>query len=979
MGKTADWVSHIDSDVWLRDIRVRCLKKHYLPQRAVSWTQLLLLQAFKGQMLILKALGGLRIVGPEGAALLRRRNDLAVLAVLADRSPRAVRREEVQALFWGERSEEKARHSLRQVVLTLRRELGAGFEADAGSMRVVAGTVQYDVKEFVEAVDAGRLEHAIALWSGDFLLGCEDIGAEGFRAWLEVERERLRRLLASCHERMVAEVEATGDVIRAAQLAGAWSAAFPLDARASARHIELLCVNARVAEAAAAQGVFTQRLRVELDEEPDEGWLASTNASLLAARDAEDVLSRARRAAAPVEAAPELATSPAASRTRQPRFRWPVALAAAIVLLSIGGVGARMARSRASGYPAIAVGRIMRSGSDSLDGFRAVLTTNLARIPGLDVISERRMSEISGDAVSRSTDEIARIGGAHEIIEGTLTPQPNGALRADLRRTDLSSGKILNAYSVEAVDQMQLADMLTEQVARDLGTAAPISRREGTTTSIIAYRFYEQGLRAYYANDLESAMRMFGAALAEDSTFAMAAYSAAITTLDSVDYFYGRALRHAQRTNRRERLLISTAFATKAKDPRGLVLADSLVSLYPSDPDAHLMFASELARTGRLREALPHFAHVVEMDSARGASVVHCRACDAMAGLIETHTKLGAYDSASRVALSWIRWQPESARAWQLYSTVLGAAERLGEAHAAADSMAKYAKIDGLWLHAIWWYHEQKFADLERLWRSGEQSRSAVTRSEGLWTHVIVAATQGRMREALGAAREYRRHREAVERRHIDDALLEAVMLERTGRQGQAARIFDSIAVSASAPFPAGIGASRSWSYLNEAGAVAAIGDTIALKRLDDSVRVNGAIATERYKRLHHYTHGLLLSARGKPAEAADAFKLALWTEQDTHVRIYLELARALVAAKRPAEAVAPLRAALRGPVSAAGLYVTRTDLQELLAVVYEQSGQRDSAVANYKRVATAWKNADPEFAGRRAVAVQRVAQLDHK
>ncbi len=73
--------------------------------------------------------------GPSGDSLSRRRNDLAVLAVLANRSPAAIRREEMQTLFWGERPEENARHSLRQVVLQLRRVCGpvAKSVSDAGS------------------------------------------------------------------------------------------------------------------------------------------------------------------------------------------------------------------------------------------------------------------------------------------------------------------------------------------------------------------------------------------------------------------------------------------------------------------------------------------------------------------------------------------------------------------------------------------------------------------------------------------------------------------------------------------------------------------------------------------------------------------------------------------------------------------------------------------------------------------------------
>jgi tetratricopeptide (TPR) repeat protein len=148
------------------------------------------------------------------------------------------------------------------------------------------------------------------------------------------------------------------------------------------------------------------------------------------------------------------------------------------------------------------------------------------------------------------------------------------------------------------------------------------------------------------------------------------------------------------------------------------------------------------------------------------------------------------------------------------------------------------------------------------------------------------------------------------------------------------------------------------------------------LGRLEDSVRVSGASATERYKRLHHYVRGLRLELAHRPEEAAAEFQQALWVRQSTHVRIYTGLARSLIEAGRPREAVAPLVEALKGPVSAAGLYATRTELQELLAMAYDRSNQPDSALTQYRLVSRAWRHADAQFDQRRAVVETRIAAL---
>ena len=74
-----------------------------------------------------------------------------------------------------------------------------------------------------------------------------------------------------------------------------------------------------------------------------------------------------------------------------------------------------------------------------------------------------------------------------------------------------------------------------------------------------------------------------------------------------------------------------------------------------------------------------------------------------------------------------------------------------------------------------------------------------------------------------------------------------------------------------------------------------------------------------------------------------------------------------------PREAVAFLPAALRGPLDADGLYVTRTELHEALAEAFEMAGESDSASSHYSVVARAWAHGDPAFAERAALARSRV------
>ena len=56
------------------------------------------------------------------------------------------------------------------------------------------------------------------------------------------------------------------------------------------------------------------------------------------------------------------------------------------------------------------------------------------------------------------------------------------------------------------------------------------------------------------------------------------------------------------------------------------------------------------------------------------------------------------------------------------------------------------------------------------------------------------------------------------------------------------------------------------------------------------------------------------------------------------------------------------MQPAFRGSLEAANLYITRTELHELLAQAFDAAGERDSATAHWRAVESAWRNADPQF-----------------
>lgn len=155
------------------------------------------------------------------------------------------------------------------------------------------------------------------------------------------------------------------------------------------------------------------------------------------------------------------------------------------------------------------------------------------------------------------------------------------------------------------------------------------------------------------------------------------------------------------------------------------------------------------------------------------------------------------------------------------------------------------------------------------------------------------------------------------------EALLEGQVLFEQGAGAAAAALFDSVARAAADPNSRGRTARRiAWALTHVATARAAAGDTASLARLADSIEALGPVSGYgRDRRLHHHVRGLLLMARGRPAEAA-------------------------------------------------------AELHEALGRAFEAVRQPDSALAHYRRVLAAWRNTDGLLAARRDSVAARAAAL---
>ena len=218
-------------------------------------------------VIVLRTLGDVKLEGGS-ASLAGRRRELTLAAFIARRAPQPCYRTELASLLWESRDDARARQSLRQALLELKRVLGDAIRIEGDQVLVDRALLTLDVADFERALDEGRESDAVALWHGDFLAGMDDVGGEAFRSWLETHRESLRRRARTAFGTLTNRAGTSDDWLVAVRWAGQWADAFPLEEAGNRSLIEALHHAGRSAEALGRAEAFAARLKSELDDVP---------------------------------------------------------------------------------------------------------------------------------------------------------------------------------------------------------------------------------------------------------------------------------------------------------------------------------------------------------------------------------------------------------------------------------------------------------------------------------------------------------------------------------------------------------------------------------------------------------------------------------------------------------------------------------------------------------------------------------------
>ncbi len=218
-------------------------------------------------------LGGWEARAADGSLLrLTSRKSQALLAYLAMPAGRRHQREALAALLWGEVAYGRARASLRQALLTIRRALGSDadlLQLDLDEVALDGDAVEVDAAELERSLTRGSptSADAILLYRGPLLAGLS-VQAAGFEDWLSAERGRLHELATQSLVRVLEQQEAGGSADEAILTALRILALDPLH---EAGHRALMRLYVRLGRRGAALQQYrtcVDTLRRELAAEP---------------------------------------------------------------------------------------------------------------------------------------------------------------------------------------------------------------------------------------------------------------------------------------------------------------------------------------------------------------------------------------------------------------------------------------------------------------------------------------------------------------------------------------------------------------------------------------------------------------------------------------------------------------------------------------------------------------------------------------
>jgi DNA-binding SARP family transcriptional activator/tetratricopeptide (TPR) repeat protein len=624
-------------------------------------------------MLVLHTFGALALEldGRLASGALSQKRKLALLAILASSGKRGVSRERTASLLWPESSTENARHSLAQLLYSLRRSLPTGaITAVGGSLSLDSNLVSSDVADFDRAIRAGDREAATHVYRGPFLRGFHLPDADEFEDWRSAEAENRARQVVSALHTLIREAKARSDRGKVVELLRRLSSLEPLDSKVATSLMRALDDAGNRPGALQVAAIHESLVRTQLGAPPDRAvtslveelrqkqlalptptskgagpGAASLEVSNVGVHPVNDAGPSALHTPPTKAVLPALTVANAAlDAAGYSGFGWRFSLprtqrlavstaAALVIVLPIAAVlsYSRSSAPEISGVDASAVAVLPFSyHGDSAsaylrDGAAELMSANLDGAGELKAVNPRALLSFvrqspPGNNSVEAADSVARHFKANFFLLGQIA-EAGGKLRitASLyERTPRLRIVARSAVDGQSATLFSVVDALTTELLAEKYSSAGerLTRTAARTTySVPALKAQLLGEQLLRAGKYAEAVDAFQTAVTYDSTFALAYYRLAIASefAQHMDLGYRaaeNAVAHSQRLSEHDRKLVHAYSARRHGD------ADEAERLYEEILVTH---PDDLEAWSQLGEVLFHH------NASRGRSFVESK------------------------------------------------------------------------------------------------------------------------------------------------------------------------------------------------------------------------------------------------------------------------------------------------------------------------------------------------------------------
>jgi TolB-like protein/DNA-binding SARP family transcriptional activator len=484
----------------------------------------------------LRLLGGFELsaisVGERVTSLGKRERVLLAYLALSPncRQPRR----KLAALLWGDATDDTLLDNLRTCVWSVRRALhdtahrliasegedivldATGFDVDALRFRSLAARAERQ-----------DLEEAARLSSGALLDGL-DIDSEDYESWRREEATRFRDQTIDVLTRLLAQLSDSGEIERTIQIGQRILTLEPLHEPAARRLMRLYADGGRRGPAIEVYRTLADRLRAELDAQPEPETRAvfagiahgSAEPADGSALDPAPVPASSRTEAsarhAPSASLPLRAplVRPIADPPRTSRLAWivgggaVVAAMAILLLLQLSPSNEPPVIPQQTGDAAakdsvitVAVLPFANLSGDATqeffsDGMTDEITTALAKVSGLRVVGRSSAFQFKGQ--NRDLRTIGQSLGTPYLIDGSVRMAGNRVrITAQLVRADSGIGLWTESYDRELTDVFGIQEDIATAIAGAL--SVPLGLAEGqrlVANREVGVGSYQQYLRA---------------------------------------------------------------------------------------------------------------------------------------------------------------------------------------------------------------------------------------------------------------------------------------------------------------------------------------------------------------------------------------------------------------------------------------------------------------------------------------------------